>query len=243
MRRDQKKQPLRIDCHTHILPGMDDGAQDAEISVAMLQLSRAYGIESVLLTSHYYPSVESPESFLKRRDSALKLLRDTAKDVDLPRLIPAAEVRLGRDISALPSFERLCIGETAHLLLEMPYLPMDSWMVEEAENICYTHHCKLIFAHLPRYMAYYSDEDFEELLSLPDVIVQVNAGDMLFRPARKRVIKWMERGLPILFGSDCHNMDTRRPNLDKAAKHIAKSYHGISPASAANEIAADLGWL
>ncbi len=238
-----KKPQLKIDCHTHILPGMDDGAQDIHDSLEMLRLTLDYGIETVLLTPHYYASVEIPASFLSRRERAFALLANAAKDIELPRLILGAEVRLERDISALSAFEQLCIGKTAHLLLEMPYLPLDSWMIEEMENICYHHRCKLILAHLPRYMPYYRDEDFEELLSLPDVIIQVNAEDMLFRPARKRVMKWMERGLPILFGSDCHNLKTRRPNLDKATPHIVKLHRGICPAGAANEIAADLGWL
>ena len=60
LRRNMKqKQLLRVDCHSHILPGMDDGAQDVGVSLEMLRASAVYGVESILLTPHYYPTVES----------------------------------------------------------------------------------------------------------------------------------------------------------------------------------------
>ncbi len=245
LRRNMKqKQLLKVDCHSHILPGMDDGAQDVGVSLEMLRASTAYGVESILLTPHYYPTVESLRAFVQRRESATAVLKEACKTESVPRLIVGAEVRIERELSAsLSSFKPLCIEGTDRILLELPYLPMGNWMIEEIEGICYTHRCKPILAHLPRYMAYFSDEEFEELLSFPDMIVQVNAEDMQFRHVRQRVLKWWERGVPLVFGSDCHNMDARRPNLDMTAKHIAKNRGGTSMAIEANEIAKKLGWL
>lgn len=243
MERKQSRQQLKIDCHTHILPGMDDGARDADISLQMLRKTYAYGVETVLLTPHFYPTTESLKSFFQRRENTLQVLRAATDEEEIPRLLLGAEVRLERELSQVPGLEQLCIEGTDRLLLEMPYLPMDNWMIEELENICYTRRLKLIFAHLPRYLAYYNDDEMEELLSLPDVIVQVNAEDMLFRPARKHVLQWIDAGVPIIFGSDCHDMDMRCPSLDQAAKYIAKPHHGFSPAQGANDIAAELGWI
>ena len=44
-----------IDFHTHILPGMDDGAQSVEMAVEMLTMLRAQGVTMVFATSHYTP--------------------------------------------------------------------------------------------------------------------------------------------------------------------------------------------
>ena len=52
------------DAHTHILPAMDDGAKDLGTSLAMLRASREQGVDTVVLTPHYYPQKESVESFL-----------------------------------------------------------------------------------------------------------------------------------------------------------------------------------
>ena len=42
------------DLHTHILCGMDDGARDAEMSLRMLKAEQAQGVDTVVLTPHFY---------------------------------------------------------------------------------------------------------------------------------------------------------------------------------------------
>ncbi len=236
------KNPLKIDCHTHILPGMDDGARDVQQAVEMLTLSRKYGVQTVLLTPHYFAHAETPAAFLGRRDAALQTLQ-SAYTEDVPRLVIGAEVRLEKGLSTARDIQKLCIGESAYMLLEMPYAQLDNWMIEEIEAVCFEQGCKPIFAHLPRYAAYYSDEDFAELYTFPDALVQVNTEDMLFKPARKRVRRWIEQGVPVIFGSDCHNLTDRRPNFDVAGRHIAKSVGGIQSIEKAHAIAMALEWL
>ncbi len=236
------KNPSKIDCHTHILPGMDDGARDVQQAVEMLTLSRKYGVQTVLLTPHYCAHAETPAAFLRRRDVALQKLQSVYIEAS-PRLVTGAEVRLEKGLSAMRDIKKLCIGDSAYMLLEMPYAQLDNWMIEEIEAVCFEQGCKPIFAHLPRYAAYYSDEDFAELYTFPDALVQVNAEDMLFKPARKRVRQWIARGVPVVFGSDCHNMTDRRPNFDVAGRHIAKSVGGIHPAQKMHDIATALEWL
>ena len=55
-----------IDFHTHILPGMDDGASDAAESLAMLRTSYQQGVDTLFATSHFYADEEDPASFLKQ---------------------------------------------------------------------------------------------------------------------------------------------------------------------------------
>ena len=64
------KNPLKtdlIDFHSHILPGIDDGARSPDESLKMLELMAAQGVSKVVSTSHFYPERESPESFISRR--------------------------------------------------------------------------------------------------------------------------------------------------------------------------------
>ena len=86
------------DLHTHILPGMDDGAATVEISLKMLQAEREQGVETVGLTPHFYGERESVEGFLTRRAAAARQLLAAAeqlppeKQQTLPRSILGAEV-------------------------------------------------------------------------------------------------------------------------------------------------------
>lgn len=49
--------PLRPrDCHSHVIPGVDDGSRDLEMSLAMLRLLAGAGVQTVVCTSHLYPA-------------------------------------------------------------------------------------------------------------------------------------------------------------------------------------------
>ena len=56
-----------IDFHSHVLPGMDDGAKDTDESLALLRLTKEQGIDGIVATPHFYPDRENPEDFLLRR--------------------------------------------------------------------------------------------------------------------------------------------------------------------------------
>ena len=43
------------DMHSHLLPGIDDGAQDMEETMQALQEAYRQGIRAVIATPHYYP--------------------------------------------------------------------------------------------------------------------------------------------------------------------------------------------
>lgn len=233
------EQRIRIDCHTHILPSMDDGAKDVETACGMLQILKAQGVETVVLTPHYYPANETPDEFLQRRETAFRSLM-SAGETSM-NLVLGAEVHVTRDLADVADVEKLKIGNSDYILLEMPYLPLAEWMIETAENIYYRYRCKPLLAHLPRYLSYYTTDDFESLLRLQEVVVQVNAEDLQHRLTRKMIKGWLKRGVPIVFGSDCHSMGYRRPNWDEVAAYISKLRRGTCPADEANELAKEIG--
>ena len=86
------------DLHTHILPGMDDGAPDVETSLAMLREEARQGVDTVVLTPHFYRDRERPEHFLARRARAADRLNSAIQALPgeerraMPRLILGAEV-------------------------------------------------------------------------------------------------------------------------------------------------------
>ena len=80
------------DLHTHILPGMDDGAQTIEEALALLQTQAQQGVDAVALTPHFYGRRESVESFLSRREAAWQQLLEATAGLQTPKLILGAEV-------------------------------------------------------------------------------------------------------------------------------------------------------
>ena len=59
-----------IDFHSHILPGIDDGSESVEQSIAMLRMEAEQGITHVVATPHFYPRHDTPQRFLQRRKDA-----------------------------------------------------------------------------------------------------------------------------------------------------------------------------
>jgi len=52
------------DLHTHILPGIDDGAKCVEDSLEMLCRQKESGVERVALTPHFYPLREELQDYI-----------------------------------------------------------------------------------------------------------------------------------------------------------------------------------
>lgn len=61
-----------IDFHTHILPGVDDGAENIETALAMLREEAVQGVNQVFATPHFYADEETPEAFLERRRASFE---------------------------------------------------------------------------------------------------------------------------------------------------------------------------
>lgn len=48
-----------IDFHTHILPGIDDGAKSLEESLSLLKMEQEQGVDTIVLTPHYFHERQS----------------------------------------------------------------------------------------------------------------------------------------------------------------------------------------
>lgn len=202
---------MLTDVHTHVLPNMDDGSQSLDMSLEMLTRLHAQGVERVVATPHFYLHREpDPAAYLTKRQMCFDALVEQQLPMEL-RL--GAEVAIEQGISDLPQIRALAITGTDLILLELPYAPYQSWMEQEVHAIAVQQGLTPVIAHVHRYLMWYSQEDLETVLGW-DAIFQINAEAFeSFR--QKRIVKeLLKRGLPVLFGSDCHNLSDRRPNFD-----------------------------
>lgn len=205
------------DTHTHILPAMDDGAKDLGTSIAMLRASREQGVDTVVLTPHYYPQKESVESFLERRSQALTQLR-AAWTEELPRLVVGAEVAWCPILDQMEDIQALTMGETDLLLLEMPYEPWAPHHLDSVYRLMISGGVLPVLAHVERYLHLQHDGQFEQLqhMSLP---MQLSAGAFSKLFQRSKFLKLLQEG-SWMIGSDCHDMDRCPPCMEGAAQYL-----------------------
>ena len=205
------------DIHGHFLPGMDDGCKTAEESVELLRYSYAVGIRKMCATPHYYP-VETVEAFLRRRQQSMEQLQAKIEELgatDIPQVTLGAEVAYRQGLGSLEGLEKLCIGASRYLLLELPFEKWSNTLLRDVNNICCARGIIPIFAHIERYISFQSKEKMRQLLNM-DALVQVNAGSLLKFPRNMKSRRLIVKGQAQLLGSDCHNMENRKQNLHLA---------------------------
>lgn len=214
------------DFHTHILPGVDDGSRNLEMSLSMLQMEAEQGVEAVVATPHFYARHDTPDRFLDRRRQAEEPLR-AAMDHHggLPALYVGAEVAYYRGMSESDVLQKLCIAGSNYILVEMPMASWEDTMYEELYQIHSRQGLIPIVAHIDRYlMPFQVGRMMRRLEELP-VLVQANAEFFTNRRTEKTAMKLLRNEQIHLLGSDCHNLSDRKPNLGDAVQQI-KRYAG-----------------
>lgn len=210
-----------IDVHTHILPGVDDGSEDEEMSLQMLKREDMQHIGSVFLTPHFYADMNDPDTFLRKRSSAMEKLKEKIASTgeEVPDLYLGAEVHYYRGIGRSEEVSKLCIGKSRFILIEPTFREWTPTLVDEIRELINQQDLKVIIAHIERYL----DQDkrlFRELIEDPSILIQSNAEFFLDRGTRRKALKMMKKGQIDLLGSDCHNLDTRVPCLREAVELI-----------------------
>ena len=105
-----------------MLPGIDDGSKNVEMSLDMIRRSAEQGVEGIIFTPHFYADMNSPETFLNRRARALEALESNLDKLPkVPIYTVGAEVHYFRGISRIQDLESLCIGKSDYILIEMPF--------------------------------------------------------------------------------------------------------------------------
>ena len=207
-----------VDFHTHILPEIDDGSNSVEMSIAMLGEMRKQGVDTIIATPHFSPQRQTVADFLQYRQQAIDKINPYLDGI---KIIPAAEVKYCRNISRIEEIEKVSIGNSAYILIEMTYREWDKQTVDDVISIIDNTGLTPILAHVDRYWNKDTEKFFDRFLDA-GVLMQLNVSSFEKFWNRRRFLKLIEEGRIHLLGSDCHNMTKRFPNLDVGFKVLEK---------------------
>jgi protein-tyrosine phosphatase len=208
-----------IDLHCHILPGLDDGAEDWEQSLQMARIAAMDGISGIVCTPHYSHSF--PES---DRDTVVALVDELQTKLRQEEI--ALELYPGCELAIDPSLpERIESGELLTIndnrkivLVEMPagVIPPNLgrffWMMQ-------TKGFTPVLAHPER--NYFLMQDPSALLEWIEagIMVQITGSSLkgtFGEQIRSFSLKLLRHRMVHLVASDSHGPATRRPVLSKA---------------------------
>lgn len=209
-----------IDFHSHILPGIDDGSRDIEMSLRMLESSLRQGVTAIALTPHFYADNDTPERFLKRRDESFRELQRVSGS--RPRLLKGAEVYYFPGLQHCEEISSLRLEGTPYLLLELPFHAWSERIIDEVSELNQRRDLQVVLAHIDRYIAMQKKGTVEALLE-NGIMLQANAESLLSRRSKRKVLKLIKQGAVSFLGSDCHNLTSRAPCIGEAAEVLRKS--------------------
>jgi len=219
-REDRFSQGKLIDFHSHILPNMDDGSSSEEMSTQMLDASLQQGVCCIVLTPHFYSSMDYPGHFLSKRQQMLNALREK-RTGRIPLIVPGAEIMYFDGITEMQELPELRIQHSTGLMIEMPFCSWTNRMVESVIELNRRREFQVILAHIERYLPQQTEQTIHRLAE-EGILIQANADFFTGMFTAKKAMSMLDRGLIHLLGSDCHNMTSRPPNLGEAFAVIRK---------------------
>lgn len=207
-----------IDVHSHVLPGLDDGARDLNEACAILEAARDDGVRKIVATPHVIAGgYENTSADITSTVERLRLeIADRGIDIDI---VPGAELYMTPDLEEQLRLDPgLAIGGGRYVLLELPPQRIPPFAGNMICSLVGNGYVPII-AHPERNMAIARDVDTVIPFIHNGVFLQVNAGSILGyygRTAAKTAKTLLERDLGYLIGSDIHTAAGDTPKLSKA---------------------------
>jgi protein-tyrosine phosphatase len=223
-----------IDLHCHLLPGVDDGPETLEESLAMAQAAYEDGIRTVVVTPHAYSSYwrdsrlgKSPAEELEEK--TLWLEGVLAQAGFALRLYPGMEVDLDLNlVSRLGDGRVRPLHRGPYFLLELPFFqyPLYAPQVIFQTQL---HGWKPILTHPERYAYVQENPGMITTLVQRGILVQVMSGSLTgdAGPNSQRTAEWLLRhNLAHVLASDGHRATGPRAPLLSRAVEIAAGIIG-----------------
>jgi protein-tyrosine phosphatase len=212
-----------IDLHSHVLPGLDDGARNPEESLAMLRMAAASGVTDLVATPHASDRYPFDPALVEQKLDEL-----TRSAADSPRLHYGCEMHLTPEnidrAAACPA--AYSIGHRGYLLVELS----DFQIPRNAADLfgaLMNAGLRPIVAHPERNPLLQSD--YRRLRAWVEMgcLLQVTAQSFLGRFGDRALVsagELVKRGLAHLAASDAHDTEHRPPLLDQARLRVELQY-------------------
>lgn len=202
-----------IDLHCHILPGIDDGAKNADVSMQLLQQELDSDVVGICFTPHFYYERMTIDEFLANRHQAFSILKQRIKAAGINMAFKTgAEVYFS---PALPSLDlrKLAFYGTDYLLLELP----TSYHPSGIEDLLFEIQQKgftPILAHVERYPYVCENPSLLYEWVSGGALAQINASGLIRKGHTAKLLeKFIDWNLIHLLCTDAHHPEKRPAQL------------------------------
>jgi tyrosine-protein phosphatase YwqE/ADP-ribosylglycohydrolase len=230
---DDGEEELKVpvcDIHMHAIPGVDDGSESMEMSLAMLRSAYLQGVRTVFCTSH--GGVFNKEHSDAAWDGFEKLEEWCSKEIPDMHLYLGAEVRMlpqyiDEIMNALDAGTMPTMADSAYVLVEYVDFVMTFSDMKMTLDCLKEKGYIPIIAHMERYYDLVSDIEAAKKLHDEGCYIQINAYSLTdgeTEEIRKRAKELLDAGIVDFIGSDAHQICHRPPNISRGIRMLYENY-------------------
>ncbi len=199
---------LKTDVHSHLIPGIDDGSQSLDDSIAMLYKFKELGYKKVITTPHIMSDQyrNTPEIIY----AGLEVVRAELKRINLDiEIEAAAEYFFDETLFEKIKKKELMTFNGNHVLVEFSFFSMP----QGEENLFFellTNGYQPVLAHFERYSFLHGS--IEKAIEWRDkgIYIQMNLNSLSghYGPeVKKQSEKLIQAGAIDIVGTDCHRIE------------------------------------
>lgn len=214
-----------IDIHTHVLPGIDDGATDINDTLEILKALEGEGVTELVATPHIISGVyENTRKIIDEKIAdATQLIKEQNINI---RVHAGAELYCEPDIIQKVKDEHLTLAQSNYILIETA---LDQFP-DNFEHILFNFQqqgFRPIIAHAERFTPFRDDIDFLLKIVNRDIYIQMNSGSILGvygSAVRNFALTMLNIGCVHVVASDVHGLKKRPILMKDACKLVAMDF-------------------
>jgi protein-tyrosine phosphatase len=212
-----------IDIHSHILPGLDDGAKTLDVTVEMLRMAAAAGTTDIVASPHANQEYRFDSRLVEQRISEAQ-----AAAGETPRIWYGCDFHLMPENieDAVRSPERYTINHKGYLLVEFSDLHVPKTADQIFARLMRAH-MRPVVTHPERNQILTSRLGDLEAWVQQGVLMQVTALSFLGRfgkTAKQVSDELMGRGLVHFVASDAHDLKWRTTSMVEAHRYVVRNF-------------------
>lgn len=217
-----------IDMHTHILPEVDDGAENMETAIDMIRHSIEYGTKEILLTPHgNIMGLYENNEIWKLKEQYNQLQQVLKKESINVKLHLGMEVFGTYDIDEkIKKSEVLPIGNSKYMLVEFSFEEDVEYMFMILQKIR-VQGLRPIIAHPERYAGIKRNPAIVYEWNRMNYGIQINKDSLSGKFGEKEArtaFLLLDANLVQIIASDCHDCYNRKSGLGNIYKYISENY-------------------
>jgi len=203
-----------IDLHCHVLPGIDDGVQSFDASVALARAAALAGTRTLVATPHVSARYRNDAETIGRLAHELRR-RLSVTGVEL-QVLAGAEIAWSQ-LGALGEDEisRLTLGGGPWLLVEPPFATAAIGLVPTLLELRRSGRSVLL-AHPERCPAFHREPSLLRALLAEGILTSITAGSLVGsfgRTVRRFALELVHAGMVHNVASDAHDASQRPPSI------------------------------